>query len=113
MRSSSLAPWKIPKISLVCILQEWMCRALFEWRWDIWNRYQGLKKEESRSKAAEEARRSIDVPRKPIYEKNDNEDSPPSQFSEEFRDDIEAYEELIDYEYRGYSGFDEDYQQHS
>ncbi|KAI0910465.1 hypothetical protein F4823DRAFT_589693 [Ustulina deusta] len=113
VRSSSLAPWKIPKISLVCILQEWMCRALFEWRWDIWNRYQGLKKEESRSKAAEEARRSIDVPRKPIYEKNDNEDSPPSQFSEEFRDDIEAYEELIDDEYRGYSGFDEDYQQHS
>ncbi|KAI1428376.1 hypothetical protein F5Y12DRAFT_733417 [Xylaria sp. FL1777] len=88
----SLAPWKIPKVRLVFILPLQSCRALFRRRWEVWNKHRAFKEEEARSKALEEARRSIDVPRRPIYE--NNEDLPRSPFSEEFQYDIEAFEQI-------------------
>jgi hypothetical protein len=64
---NAVAPWKIPKVSIVHICCPWMCRDLFDWRWDMWNRFQTLKEEEGQNRAAEEAQRSISVPSKPIY----------------------------------------------
>ncbi|KAI0523690.1 hypothetical protein F5B22DRAFT_633818 [Xylaria bambusicola] len=95
VRSRSLTPWRIPKATLGYILPQWMCKALYKWRWTIWNRHRALKEEEARSKAFEAAQRSIDVPRRPIDGNRRNEDSPPSPFSEAFRDDMEALEESL------------------
>ncbi|KAI3325237.1 hypothetical protein HD806DRAFT_492388 [Xylariaceae sp. AK1471] len=89
----SIAPWNIPKISIVQICCPWMCRDLFDWRWDIWNRFQTLKEEEARNRAAEEAQRSISVPSKLIYTQYDDNNSPPSPFTEKYRDDLQAYED--------------------
>ncbi|KAI0438780.1 hypothetical protein F4803DRAFT_533832 [Xylaria telfairii] len=96
----SVAPWKIPKISIVYIGRPSMCRSLFKWRWDSWHRFQALKEEQARSNALEEAKRSIDVPKRPLYH---NENSPPSPFTERFGDDMEALEELMYMESQGYS----------
>ncbi|KAI0486542.1 hypothetical protein F4859DRAFT_470685 [Xylaria cf. heliscus] len=93
VRRESLAQWRIPEINIVYIGYPSMCRNLFKWRLDSWNRYQALKEERSRSSAAEEAHRSIDVPKRPLYHNDDN--SPPSPFSEQFRDDIEVLEDII------------------
>ncbi|RWA12193.1 hypothetical protein EKO27_g2889 [Xylaria grammica] len=97
-----LVPYKIPKISLVYIGYPWRCKGLFDWRRVAWKRYQDIKEDEARSRAAEEALRSIDVPRRPIHEKNsDTNLSPsPSQFSDEFRDEIEVLDELESFSYR-------------
>ncbi|KAI1203048.1 hypothetical protein F5X97DRAFT_318643 [Nemania serpens] len=91
----SLVPWKIPEISIVYIATASTCRGLFEWRWLAWGRCQAMKENQARSEAVEEARRSIDVPRRLIYE---DQGRPPSPFSEQFRDDEEAYEEFINME---------------
>ncbi|KAI1286582.1 hypothetical protein F5Y03DRAFT_380652 [Xylaria venustula] len=90
--------WEIPKVSLVHIIPEWMCRFLFTWRWDIWGKYCAFREKDSLLKAKEEARLSIDVPRRPIYESNHIDNSRRSSFSEEFQDDIEVYEEELAYE---------------
>ncbi|KAI0416918.1 hypothetical protein F5X98DRAFT_171096 [Xylaria grammica] len=97
-----LVPYKIPKISLVYIGYPWRCKGLFDWRRVAWKRYQDFKEDEARSRAAEEALRSIDVPRRPIHEeRNDTNLSPsPSQFSDEFRDEMDVLDELESFSYR-------------
>ncbi|KAI8954197.1 hypothetical protein F4801DRAFT_49963 [Xylaria longipes] len=90
VRLKSLAQWRIPKVNIVYIGRPSMCRNLFKRRWDAWNYFQDTKEKQSRSAAAEEARRSIDVPRRPLHH---DVNSPPSPFSEQFRDEIEILEE--------------------
>ncbi|KAI0974375.1 hypothetical protein F4678DRAFT_422431 [Xylaria arbuscula] len=96
--------WKVPKVSLVHIIPEWMCRGLFAWRWGIWEKHHVLKEEKYILRAKEEARLSIDVPKRPIYERNNTDNSRRSSFSEEFQDDIEAYEEELAYESQNHYG---------
>ncbi|KAI1118884.1 hypothetical protein F5Y14DRAFT_398054 [Nemania sp. NC0429] len=105
VRRDSVVPWKIPEISIVYIASAAKCRSLFEWRWDAWNRFQTIKESQARSEAVEEARRSIDIPLRPLY---DIEGRPPSPFSEQFRDDEEVYRELRDIV--EYEEYDERYQ---
>ncbi|GAP87378.2 hypothetical protein SAMD00023353_2700320 [Rosellinia necatrix] len=88
VQREALAPWKIPKVSIVHIGHPWMIRALFEQRWSTWNSFQFRKEENARAKAIEEARRSIDVPKKHLYHLPD---LPPSPFSRQFRDELEVY----------------------
>ncbi|KAH8164289.1 hypothetical protein CIB48_g3969 [Xylaria polymorpha] len=99
----SVAQWKIPKVNIVYIGRPSMCRSLFKQRWDLWHRFQALKEEHARSNALEEAKRSIDVPKRPLYH---NENSPPSPFTEQYRDDIEVLEHIYmesqDYFYYDY-----------
>ncbi|KAI1824520.1 hypothetical protein F4861DRAFT_257647 [Xylaria intraflava] len=94
VHSDSSTPWKIPKISIVHIDYPWIFKGLFAWRWDAWHRFQGLKEDDSLSKALEEAHRSTNVPKTLVFDKN--EDLPPSPFSEEFRDDMEALQDMMD-----------------
>ncbi|KAI1365653.1 hypothetical protein F5Y08DRAFT_169471 [Xylaria arbuscula] len=103
VRGSSLAPWKIPQASVVYLIPEWMCRAMQPWRWNLWHRYQFKKEEQARRKAQEEAKRSIDVPRRPLFEERDTENAPPSPFSIAFQDDIEALDDYMGrYDYHNY-----------
>ncbi|KAI8627899.1 hypothetical protein F5Y19DRAFT_158344 [Xylariaceae sp. FL1651] len=101
-----VAPWKIPKISIVHICTPSMCRRLFDWRWRAWNHFQIIKEEESRSKAAEEACRSISIPSKLIYDENDKDNLPPSPFTEKYGDDWEAYQESLWGQDVGYSSYE-------
>ncbi|KAI0451477.1 hypothetical protein F5B21DRAFT_528015 [Xylaria acuta] len=105
VRRKSLAQWRIPKVNIVYIGYPSMCRRLFKWRLDSWNRFRALKEQQSRSKAAEEAQRSIDVPKRPIYH---HENSPPSPFTEQFQDDMEALEEIVNYD-RSYNEYSNEY----
>ncbi|KAI0539943.1 hypothetical protein GGR58DRAFT_462562 [Xylaria digitata] len=89
----SSVPYKVPKISLVHICYPWVCKALFDLRRDLWNRYEKLREADARSRAAEEAMRSIDVPKRPIYEP-DGDANLPSPFSEEFRDDLDVWAQM-------------------
>ncbi|KAI3329277.1 hypothetical protein HD806DRAFT_482389 [Xylariaceae sp. AK1471] len=103
VREESIAPWKVPKVNIVYICYPWVLRQLFDWRWIMWNRFQRLKEEEARSKAAEEARRSISVPSKLIYDQDDVNNLPPSPFTEKYRDDLEVYEEAYRMAYEDYA----------
>ncbi|KAI0856167.1 hypothetical protein F4860DRAFT_493926 [Xylaria cubensis] len=93
--------WRIPKVNIVYIGHQSMCETIFKLRWISWNRFQVAKEAQSRSNAAEEAQRSIDVPKRPLYHRN--EDSPPSPFTERFQDDMEALQQIMDYETQDYS----------
>ncbi|KAI0404270.1 hypothetical protein F4802DRAFT_607535 [Xylaria palmicola] len=105
IRRESLAPWTIPKINIVYIGYPWVCEGLFNWRRDMWNQLQLLKEEHSKAQALEEAQRSIDIPRRPIHHTTE---SPLSPFSEQFQDDLEAYEDLYgDGRLSLYGGYDE------
>ncbi|KAI1736908.1 hypothetical protein F4680DRAFT_451519 [Xylaria scruposa] len=101
----SLTWWRIPKVNIVYIGHQPMCARLFKWRWDSWNRFQAVKEAGSRSNAAEEAQRSIDIPKRPLYHRN--EDSPPSPFTERFGDDMEVLQQIIAME--TYNYYYEDY----
>lgn len=100
---NSLVPWKIPEISIVYIASAPTFKAFFEWRRVTWNRIQATKEDQARSEAIEAARRSIDVPRSPIYE---HEGQPLSPFSQKFKDDEEFYEECLN---EAIYGYDYDY----
>lgn len=95
----SFVPWKIPEISIVLIASASRCRRLFEWRWAAWNGFRAMRENQARSEALKEARRSIDVPRRLIYE---HEGRPPSPFSERLQDDEEAFQALQGRESYGY-----------
>ncbi|KAJ2990210.1 hypothetical protein NUW58_g3066 [Xylaria curta] len=104
VQRGSVSPWKIPEISIVFIGSPYMCEKLLRWRWDAWNRFEALKEDKARTKAAEEAKRSIDVPKRHIYP---TEGLPPSPFSEQFQDDMDAYVDFIEQSY-----YYEDYYDH-
>ncbi|KAI0107464.1 hypothetical protein GGR51DRAFT_515573 [Nemania sp. FL0031] len=99
-----LTPWKIPTISVVYITYPSVCRKLYDWRWDMWYRFQDLTEKEARLHAFEEARRSIDVPRRPIFEDDGLALSP---FSAQFEYEEEAYEEMFESEASSHGYFDE------
>ncbi|KAF2968124.1 hypothetical protein GQX73_g5448 [Xylaria multiplex] len=102
----SPVPYNIPKVRLVYIRYPWVCKAVLDLRQDLWNRYQKSREEDSRSRAIAEALRSIDVPKRLIYETGDT--SPPSSFNEEFRDDLEAWEDYHEPYVYDYSDMYED-----
>ncbi|KAI1356937.1 hypothetical protein F5Y01DRAFT_266250 [Xylaria sp. FL0043] len=108
VNGGTVASWKIPHVSRVHILPQWICKGLQRWRWDIWNHHLALKEEDARVRAIEEARLSIDVPKRPIYERNPEEDAPRSPFSEQFRYDLEALEEAIAYDNPPYYNYYEE-----
>ncbi|KAJ8128087.1 hypothetical protein O1611_g5548 [Lasiodiplodia mahajangana] len=103
VRRERLTPWKIPTVKIVYIIYPSGYRKLTKWRWETWYNFQGLKEQEDRLRAAEQARRSIDVPRRPIY---DDQARPLSPFSAQFQDEEEVYAEMFEYDFYTHGFFD-------
>jgi hypothetical protein len=99
--SGAIAPWKIPEVRIVHIGYPWALRQLSDRRWATWNHVQNLRELEGRSKAIEEAHRSISVPNKLILDRDEEDNLPPSPFTVKYQDDLEAYDEyyMIPYHY--------------
>ncbi|KAI1750932.1 hypothetical protein F4782DRAFT_507269 [Xylaria castorea] len=112
IRHKTLTQWRIPEVNIVYIGHTSMCEGLYKWRRKLWNRFQVLKEEQSQSAAAEEAHHSMDVPRRPLY--HPNQDTPPSPYTEQFQDDMEALEQLIYSEMQiDYDGDSSFYERHN
>ncbi|KAI1120484.1 hypothetical protein F5Y10DRAFT_273030 [Nemania abortiva] len=104
-----LIPWEIPKVNIVYITYPSICRKLSKWRWETWYELQGMQEEDARDRAAEEAIRSIDVPRRMIYQ---GESRPQSPYSAQFWEDEEVlHEQRMDEEY-SHSIYDADDMRH-
>lgn len=93
--SSSFSPAqpKVPEVCLAHIGPRWMCDNLCVWRRKAWDKQQYYQEREARAAAWEEAKRSIDVPRRHLYEHEEG--GPPSPFTERYRYDAEAFDEAF------------------